>query len=513
MNHNENLYAILKSHFPADDSACCMELSDGSQLTFGDVDARSGRMAGLLRALGVDVGDRVLVQVDKSPEAVMLYLGCLRAGAVFLPLNAAYTAREVEYFIGDATPSLAVCRPADATAFEALAAAGGGTRVQTLGANGDGTLMDRFADAPDDERVESRSHDDLAAILYTSGTTGRSKGAMLSHGNLSSNARVLHAHWGFTPDDVLIHALPIFHVHGLFVALHCSLLNGTRMIFQARFDADAVIDAMARATVLMGVPTFYVRLLENTRFDRHAVRRMRLFVAGSAPLLPDTFNAFEARTGHRILERYGMTEAGMITSNPLDGERLPGTVGYFLPGVSGRVADVDGNELPRGEVGVLEIKGPNVFRGYWCMPEKTAAEFRADGHFITGDNATMAADGRISIVGRAKDLVISGGYNVYPKEIELMIDVLPGVRESAVIGVPHPDFGEGVVAVISKQSSTALDEATVIDSLSGQLAAFKRPKRVFFTDELPRNTMGKVQKNTLRQKYADTFAKRQEEPG
>ncbi len=505
MSQNENLYALLRGRFPADPDECCMELPDGSKISFADVDTGSGRMAGLLRNLGVEPGDRVLVQVDKSPEAVLLYLGCLRAGAVFLPLNSAYTAREVEYFIGDATPRLAVCRPGDQAAFEAMSAAGGGTRIETLGPAGDGSLMSLYARAPADDLLVARANDDLAAILYTSGTTGRSKGAMLSHGNLSSNALVLHEHWGFTPEDVLIHALPIFHVHGLFVALHCSLLNGTPMIFHTRFDADAVIDAMPRATVLMGVPTFYVRLLENPRFDRDATRNMRLFVAGSAPLLPETFAAFEARTGQRILERYGMTEAGMIVSNPLHGERLAGTVGYFLPGVTGRVADGDGNEVRRGEVGVLEIKGPNVFKGYWRMPEKTAEEFRADGHFITGDNATMAEDGRISIVGRAKDLVISGGYNVYPKEIELLIDVMPGVRESAVIGVPHPDFGEGVVAVVAVDEPAELDEAGVIDALSGSLAAFKRPKRVFFTRELPRNTMGKVQKNQLREQYAGTF--------
>ncbi|KAA3633796.1 MAG: malonyl-CoA synthase [Proteobacteria bacterium] len=506
MSENDNLYAVLRGAFPSDTEACCMELPDGSRLSYADIDTGSGRMAGMLRDLGVGRGDRVLVQVEKSPQAVLLYLGCLRAGAVFLPLNTAYKAREVEYFMGDATPRLAVCRPGDAAAFERLSAAGGGTRIETLGDGGDGSLMSRYADAPSDDMLAECARDDLAAILYTSGTTGRSKGAMLSHGNLSSNARVLHQLWGFGDGDVLIHALPIFHVHGLFIALHCSLLNGTPMIFQPRFDADAVIDAMPRATVLMGVPTFYVRLLDNPRFDRDSTRNMRLFVAGSAPLLPETFAAFETRTGHRILERYGMTEAGMITSNPLHGERVPGTVGYLLPGVSGRVADGDGNELPRGEVGVLEITGPNVFKGYWQMPEKTAGEFRDDGYFITGDNASMAEDGRISIVGRARDLVISGGYNVYPKEVELLIDVLPGVRESAVIGVPHPDFGEGVVAVVATDDPVTLDETAVIGALSNDLAAFKRPKRVFFTRELPRNTMGKVQKNRLREQYADAFS-------
>ena len=506
MSDDANLYALFRAHFPVDAGACCLELPDGREISYGEIDRRSGRMAQLLVELGVQPGDRVLVQVEKSPEAVLLYLGCLRAGAVFLPLNTAYTAREVDYFMSDAEPRVAVCRPQDRASLVPLAEAAGVAHLLTLGGDGGGTLMEHFAGTAESDLVLPRAADDLAAILYTSGTTGRSKGAMLSHANLASNAQVLHDYWGWVPGDVLIHALPIFHVHGLFVALHTALLNGSRMHWLPKFDADAIVQRLPRATVLMGVPTFYVRLLEHPGLTRAAVANMRLFVAGSAPLLPETFNGFAERTGHRILERYGMTEAGMITSNPYDGERLPGTVGFFLPGVSGRVADADGRELPRGEPGVLEIRGPNVFGGYWRMPEKTAEEFRADGHFITGDVATMAADGRISIVGRAKDLVISGGYNVYPKEIELLIDAIPGVRESAVIGVPHPDFGEAVTAVVVPDGSVDLDEAVVQAALAGELAKFKQPKRVYFVDELPRNTMGKVQKNQLRQDYAATFA-------
>jgi malonyl-CoA/methylmalonyl-CoA synthetase len=378
--------------------------------------------------------------------------------------------------------------------------------VFSLGALGEGELVDAAAAAEPSEQIVEVAADDLAAILYTSGTTGLSKGAMLSHANLASNAQVLHDYWHWQPDDVLLHALPIFHVHGLFVALHCALLGGSRVIFVPRFDTAKMIEKLPEATVMMGVPTFYTRLLESAGFTRELCAGMRLFVSGSAPLLADTHRDFEARTGHRILERYGMTEAGMITSNPYSGERLAGTVGFALPGVSARVADEQGRELPRGEAGVLEISGPNVFRGYWQMPEKSAEEFRPDGWFITGDIAVMADDGRVTIVGRAKDLIISGGFNVYPKEIEAQIDELPGVRESAVIGVPHRDFGEGVTAVVVPDGSDKLSEQSVVQALGDRLARFKQPKRVFIVDELPRNTMGKVQKNVLRDIYKDIFA-------
>jgi malonyl-CoA/methylmalonyl-CoA synthetase len=463
-------------------------------------------MLSLLQQSGVQKGDRVVVQVEKSIEAVLLYLACLRAGAIYIPLNTAYTPKELGYFLQDATPQLFVCAPDKKEALTPVVRAAGVPVVLSLGATGEGELMEAAtAAAPSEQIVEVRA-DDLAAILYTSGTTGLSKGAMLSHANLASNAQVLHDYWHWQHEDVLLHALPIFHVHGLFVALHCALLGGSRLIFLPRFDAEQMIARLPEATVMMGVPTFYTRLLERADFGRELCTRMRLFISGSAPLLADTHREFEARTGHRILERYGMTEAGMITSNPYDGERVAGTVGYALPGVSARVADEQGRELPRGEAGVLEITGPNVFQGYWQMPEKSTEEFRADGWFITGDIAVMADDGRVTIVGRAKDLIISGGFNVYPKEIESQIDELPGVRESAVIGLPHPDFGEGVTAVVVPDGSGELTEQSVVAALSEQLARFKQPKRVFIVDELPRNTMGKVQKNILRDTYKDTFA-------
>ena len=502
---NGNLYSLFQRRFPTAPEACCFEKPDGERISYAAVDRDSGRMAGLLRSLGIAPGDRVMVQVEKSVEAVLLYLACLRVGAVYLPLNTAYTEREVEYFFEDAEPKLVVCSPTVEARMSAMMDGRFGARLHTLGGDADGSLMAAYADAPQDDRVAELSGDDLAAILYTSGTTGRSKGAMLSHDNLASNALALHRIWGWREGDVLIHALPIFHVHGLFVAIHCALLNGSPMLFLPRFDADAILERIPRATVLMGVPTFYTRLLERPELDRARCAGMRLFISGSAPLLTETFNAFERRTGMRILERYGMTEANMITSNPLEGERIAGSVGYFLPGISGRVADDQGRELPRGEPGVLEITGPNVFKGYWRMPDKTAAEFRPDGYFITGDIATMAEDGRISIVGRNKDLIISGGYNVYPKEIELLIDEIDGVKESAVVGVPHPDFGEAVTAAVVSDGSRALSENDIVGELAGRLAKFKQPKKVFFLSELPRNTMGKVQKNQLRDRYGGTF--------
>jgi len=502
---NDNLYALFRQRFPADEAARFLETPDGRSLRYAQVDQQTGRLLGVLQANGVGKGDRVVVQVEKSIEAVLLYLACLRAGAIYIPLNTAYTPSEVAYFLDNATPKLFVCTPDRRAALEDTASAAGVSALLSLGVQGDGELMAAAADALTSDEIVEVGGRDLAAILYTSGTTGRSKGAMLSHGNLASNAQVLHDYWHWQPDDVLLHALPIFHVHGLFVALHCALLGGSRVIFLPRFAADDMLARLPDATVMMGVPTFYTRLLDHRGFDRHACRNMRLFISGSAPLLAETHRDFEARTGHRILERYGMTEAGMITSNPYDGERIAGTVGYPLPGVRARVADEQGRELPRGEPGVLEIQGPNVFQGYWEMPEKTAEEFRSDGWFITGDIAVMADDDRVSIVGRAKDLIISGGFNVYPKEVETQIDLLPGIRESAVVGLPHPDFGEGVAAVVVPDGDAGLNEAGVIAALGDRLARFKQPKRVFFVEELPRNTMGKVQKNTLRDRYRDVF--------
>ena len=502
---NANLYALFLERFPSDPNALFLDTGHARQLRYSDVPEQTGRLLSLLQGLGVRKGDRVMVQVDKSIESVLLYLACLRAGAIYIPLNTAYTPAEVAYFLQDATPRLFVCAPKSLSAMATVARESGVPELFTLDAEGQGSLTDALAAHAASDRIVEVAADELAAILYTSGTTGRSKGAMLSHANLASNAQVLFDTWHWQTGDVLLHALPIFHVHGLFVALHCALLGGSRVIFMPRFDADGVIARLGEATVMMGVPTFYTRLLDNPRFTRDTCANMRLFISGSAPLLADTHRAFEARTGHRILERYGMTEAGMITSNPYDGERIAGTVGYALPGVDARVADGQGRELPRGEAGVLEITGPNVFSGYWQMPDKTAEEFRADGWFITGDIAVMADDGRVTIVGRAKDLIISGGFNVYPKEIEAQLDELPGIRESAVIGVPHPDFGEGVTAVVVADGSAALSEASVITALQDRLARFKQPKRVYIVDQLPRNTMGKVQKNVLRETYKDTF--------
>ena len=504
--NNANLYKLFHERFPADPAAVFLDAVDGRSLRYSEVERRSGQLHSVLQQHGVTKGDRVVVQVEKSIEAVLLYLACLRAGAIYIPLNTAYTAAEVGYFLENSTPQLFVCTPAKREVMAEVAQTAGVAALLTLGSTGEGELMGAAQEAVASEEVVEVAADDLAAILYTSGTTGRSKGAMLSHANLASNAQVLYDYWHWRRDDVLLHALPIFHVHGLFVALHCALLGGSRVIFVPRFDADILIAKLPEATVMMGVPTFYTRLLEHADFGRETCSHMRLFVSGSAPLLADTHREFEVRTGHRILERYGMTEAGMITSNPYDGERVAGTVGYPLPGVRARVADDQGREMPRGEPGVLEIEGPNVFHGYWQMPEKSAEEFRADGWFITGDIAVMSDDGRVSIVGRAKDLIISGGFNVYPKEVEAQIDDLPGVKESAVIGVPHADFGEAVTAVVVPDGSCTLTEQTVVDALAERLARFKQPKRVFIVDELPRNTMGKVQKNLLRDTHKDAFA-------
>jgi malonyl-CoA/methylmalonyl-CoA synthetase len=461
-------------------------------------------LANALRSLGVEPGDRVAAQVEKSPEAILLYLACLRAGAVFLPLNTGYTMAELGYFFEDAAPGLIVCAPGEDEAIRGIARGGA---VETLDAAGGGSLI-ALADrtAPDFADV-ARGADDLAAILYTSGTTGRSKGAMLTHENLASNARTLVDYWRFTGDDVLIHALPVFHTHGLFVATNTILLAGASMIFLARFDADEVLRAMPRATTLMGVPTFYTRLLQHPGLTPEAAAHMRLFVSGSAPLLADTHAAWRMRTGHAILERYGMTETNMNTSNPYDGERIAGTVGLPLPDVALRITDPEsGGVLPRGAIGMIEVKGPNVFIGYWRMPDRTRAEFRDDGFFVTGDLGVIDEAGYVSIVGRGKDLVITGGFNVYPKEVESEIDAVDGVLESAVVGLPHPDFGEAVTAVVVLQSGRSLDEADICVPLASRLARFKQPKRVVFVEELPRNTMGKVQKNILRDRFRDLYA-------
>ena len=474
-------------------------LADGREIS-GDAFLRLvARLAHALRAEGVGPGDRLAVQVAKSPEALAVYGAAMALGAVFLPLNTAYTPAEVGYFLGDAEPKVFLCDPSKAAA---LAEGTGGARVLTLAADGTGTLADHAAGQPETIAPADRDADDLAALLYTSGTTGRSKGAMLTQANLLSNAKVLADLWQFTDRDVLLNALPIFHTHGLFVAGNITLLTGGAMIFLPGFDQDQMIRWLPKATAMMGVPTFYTRLLDDPRFTADLVAGVRLFISGSAPLLAETHRAFEARTGHRILERYGMTETGMNTSNPYAGERRAGTVGFPLPGVDLRVM-AEGQEVPQGEVGVIEVRGPNVFQGYWRMPEKTAEELRPDGWFITGDVGLVDAAGYVTIVGRAKDLIISGGFNVYPKEVELLLDEVPGVKESAVIGVPHPDFGEAVLAVLA--GGPDLDGAAVVDQVRDRLARFKQPKAAVVLPDLPRNAMGKVQKAELRARYKDWF--------
>jgi malonyl-CoA/methylmalonyl-CoA synthetase len=463
---------------------------------------RTGRLANILVMRGVEPGDRVAVQIEKSPENLLLYLAVLRAGAVFLPLNTAYTTAELDYFIGDAEPKLVVCDPKRRDGLAEIARKHGVAALETLDANGKGSLIDASASAPADFADVPRTPDDLAAILYTSGTTGRSKGAMLSHRNLGSNAEVLVDYWRFTSKDVLLHVLPIYHTHGLFVACNVVMLAGASMLFLPKFDAEEAMRLLPRVTTMMGVPTFYTRLLQHPGLNKQATAHMRLFTSGSAPLLAETHREFSDKTGHAILERYGMTETNMNTSNPYDGDRLPGTVGFPLPGVEARIADPDsGKPLPQGEIGIIEVKGPNVFAGYWRMPDKTKAEFRSDGFFITGDVAMIDKRGYIQIVGRAKDLIITGGFNVYPKEVETEIDALPGVIESAVIGCPHKDFGEGVTAVVVCQKESTLNEKAVLEALNARLAKFKLPKRVLFVDDLPRNNMGKVQKNVLREQH------------
>jgi malonyl-CoA/methylmalonyl-CoA synthetase len=478
-----------------------LHLPEGRVITYAAFLGMAARLAQAVTGLGLAAGDRVAVQVEKTPEMLALYAACVQAGLVFLPLNTAYTTEELRYFIEDSGAALVVCDPAKRAAL-APVAAGLGASLQTLDAGGQGSLSDLAAGQPEDFATVARRGEDLAALLYTSGTTGRSKGAMLSQNNLLSNAQTLVAAWQFTSADVLLHALPIFHTHGLFVATNVSLLAGGSMIFLPKFDLAALIHHMPQATVLMGVPTFYTRLLDCPEFTAEMAGHLRLFISGSAPLLAETHLQFEARTGQRILERYGMTETNMNTSNPYLGERRAGTVGLALPGVELKICDDSGQALPAGEVGVIEVRGPNVFQGYWQMPEKTAAELRADGFFITGDLGVMDGAGYVTIVGRGKDLIISGGYNIYPKEIELVLDVQPGVLESAVIGVPHPDLGEVVLGVLVPQRGARLDLEAIMAEVQTVLARFKHPRRLVVMQELPRNTMGKVQKNLLRAEVA-----------
>ena len=500
-----NLYSHFARQFVThvDDELLCTE--QGQSYRYSDIDQHSAQLARYLTGLGASPGDRISVQVEKSPQSLCLYLACLRAGLVFHPLNMGYKSGELEYFLADAEPAVVICDARNQDIIRPIAETAGIDHLLTLNADGGGNLTDNARLLPTDFATLHRDQDDLAALLYSSGTTGVPKGIMLTHSNLLRNTEALVEAWGFTEMDRLLHALPIFHVHGLFVAIGCVLLSGSSMRWLPVYDAKQVIKFLPECTVLMGVPTYYTRLLAEKSFTASVTENVRLFVSGSAPLLEETFTEFENRTGERILERYGMTETNMNTSNPLHGERKPGTVGPPLPGVEVRVCDDEGNVLDIGEIGNLQVRGPNVFVGYWKMPDKTAEDFSHDGFFNTGDKGTVDNEGYVSIVGRAKDVVITGGLNVYPKEIELFIDDLPGVKESAVIGVTHADFGEAVVAAVVPEQGSQLTEDDIISRARDKLANFKVPKRVVFVDELPRNSMAKVQKNLLREEYADLF--------
>jgi malonyl-CoA/methylmalonyl-CoA synthetase len=516
---NTNLYAHFEANFPQDRSACAIEVPSLSKqeqsalyYTWSDVDRATAKLANLLASLNLPAGARIAVQTEKSVEALMLYLATLRAGYVYLPLNTAYQSSEMEYFIGNAEPSVVVCSPKSFSWMAKLAFTAGAVtntvHVFTLGDMREGSLLQRAAACSDVFKTAHLDASDMAAILYTSGTTGRSKGAMLSHGNLLSNALTLKKAWHWRNDkpDVLLHALPIFHVHGLFVASHCALLSGSKMLWMDKFDAARAVQLLPRATVFMGVPTLYTRLLTEKGFNTNTCKRIRLFVSGSAPMLLDTFDSIKKKTSHTILERYGMSETVMLTSNPYKGTRKGGTVGQALEGVQVRVTNEEGWPITNGDVGNIEVKGANVFSGYWRMPEKTAEEFTLDGFFKTGDVGKIDAQGYVTIVGRSKDLIITGGYNVYPAEIEAYLNDVPGVAESAAIGVPHADFGEAVIAVVVAKPGTTLKPDEIIATMKKSIANFKVPKRVFIVNELPRNAMGKVQKNVLRELHTGLFA-------
>ncbi len=513
---DSSLFVALRAGFPADLDATAIETATEPPLfyTWRDLERASAMLANLLESLDLPPGARIAVQAEKSVESLLLYLAVLRAGFVYLPLNVAYKSDEIAYFIGNAAPSVFVCSPKDFAWVSALAFGVGTSFVFSLGDDRSGSLLERASHFSDRHTPVARGQDELAAILYTSGTTGRSKGAMLTHGNLLSNALTLKRYWGWRrPEeeggDVLVHALPIFHVHGLFVASHGALLAGAKMLWLDRFDAKKVAALLPRATVFMGVPTLYVRLLGEASFTAQACRSMRLFISGSAPLLIETFETFRERTGRTILERYGMSETVMLTSNPYDpkdGERRGGTVGFPLPGVELRVRSDAGEPVPPGEIGGIQVRGPNVFAGYWGMPEKTAEEFVDGAWFKTGDVGKVDAEGYVTIVGRSKDLIISGGYNVYPAEIEAVLNEMPGVAESAVVGVPHGDFGEAVVAVVVPRAGAAIEGDALVDALKSRIANFKVPKKIFVAAELPRNAMGKVQKNLLRDRHRALFA-------
>ncbi len=501
---DHNLYRFFEPSFEAFGHKELLCTRDGKGYSYSAIEQRSAQLARALSALDIQAGDRVTVQVRKSPEALCLYLACIRSGLVYHPLNMAYTPSELAYFLADAEPSLVVCDPERLADFASITCT---AMIYTMDAHGSGELSDLANHQDSTFGTLPRAANDTAALLYSSGTTGQPKGIMLTHGNLTSNARTLIEYWGFNEQDRLLHALPVFHVHGLFVATGCVLGSGASMRWLSRYRAEEVCRFLPECTVMMGVPTYYTRLLDQSLLDRNLTSNMRLFISGSAPLLTETFHAFEARTGHRILERYGMTETNMNTSNPLVGARKPGTVGPALPGIEVRIVDDEGSTLPPGAIGNLQVRGPNVFKGYWQRPEKTAEDFTDDGFFNTGDKAEIDSEGYVSIVGRAKDLVISGGLNVYPREVELFIDKLPGVEESAVIGLPHDDLGETVVAVIVTQPAAEQNAQHIIEACREALANFKVPKQIIFVPELPRNTMGKVQKNALRKHYARQSSK------
>ena len=501
---NANFFTSLALRAP-EESTTLLTTVDGAQYNYGDLERQSAKAANALRELGLQPGDRVSVQIEKSVANLWLYMGVLRAGLVFHPLNTGYALEEMRFFLGDAEPGLLVCDPAKSDTYKVVCEELGIAFLLTLDADGHGSLADVWRNASSECETEPREGDDLAVLLYSSGTTGRPKGIMLSHENLRSNADVLVDYWQIQETDVLLHALPIYHVHGLFVGVHCVLMSGASMHWLPAFEAKQVRSRLPLCTIMMGVPTYYTRLLADPDFGGTDCRTMRLFISGSAPLLEETFNTFAERTGHTILERYGMSETGMNASNPLDGERRAGTVGFPLPGTQIRIVDDAHRPLDTGEVGELEVRGPNVFKGYWRMPKKTAEDFTADGWFVTGDQGLIDERGYVRIVGRSKDMVITGGLNVYPKEIESVINGIEGVVESAVFGVPHPDFGEAVVATVVVRPDCDITPAAIDDRLRAEMAKFKLPKRIQIADQLPRNAMGKVQKNVLRQEWDDPF--------
>ncbi len=500
-----NLYALFEDRFPVDLTQNFIATKDNKTYSYQDLLSSTSQIAKILSSYKLSKGDRVIFQVKKSPEAIFLYLACLKLGLISVPLNTSYTASELSYFLDDIEPGLVVCDPASPIIKENLLHTRKNISLLTLDKHGKGSLFKSSDNISHPVQATDVVGDDVACILYTSGTTGKPKGAMITHENLSSNALTVHQSWGFNNDDVLLHALPIFHVHGLFVALNCVLLSGTPMIFLPEFNVDDIIKFLPRVTVLMGVPTFYSRLLLHSELNDTSLKNIRLFISGSAPLLKEMSDDFYAKTGHRILERYGMTETVMIASNPLNEERIPGTVGQALPNIAVRITTDDDMTLEAGETGNIQVSGPNVFKGYWRNPEKYQEEFTKDGFFKTGDVGFLDNKGYLTIVGRSKDLIISGGYNVYPKEIESIMNALDGIHESAVIGVPHPDFGEGVIAVVVKENNKKIDESNLKILLKQELATYKVPKRIFDISELPLNVMGKVQKNTLRERYNSVF--------